>query len=76
MREQVEKDDDGDIIYWRLEHPEWSYTEIEDDRNFYFKDENIVIVFDKYEVAPGSMGCPEFEINRSVFEKYLKDQYI
>ena len=76
MREQVEKDDDGDITYWRLEHPEWSYTEIEDDRNFYFKDENIVIVFDKYEVGPGSMGCPEFEINRSVFEKYLKDQYI
>ena len=33
------------------------------DQNFYINDENqLVIVFDEYEVAPGSMGTPEFVI--------------
>ena len=32
-------------------------------RDFYINDENqLVIVFDEYEVAPGSMGTPEFVI--------------
>ena len=33
---------------------------------------NIVIVYNKYEVAPGSMGCPEFVIDKKIYEKYLK----
>ncbi len=33
-------------------------------QEFYINENNnVVIVFDKYEVAPGSMGSPEFEIN-------------
>ena len=34
---------------------------------------NIVIVFDKYEVGPGSSGAPEFEINKEIYEKYMKE---
>lgn len=46
---------------------------IKSDQNFYFdKEGNIVIVYNKYEVAPGSMGCPEFVIDKKIYEKYLK----
>ena len=46
---------------------------IEDNQNFYFSNKgNIVIVFDKYEVGPGATGTPEFEINKQIYEKYLK----
>ena len=41
--------------------------------NFYFSENgNIVIVFDKYEVGAGSSGAPEFEINKEIYEKYMK----
>ena len=40
---------------------------------FYFSENgNIVIVFDKYEVGAGSSGAPEFEINKEIYEKYMK----
>lgn len=65
------------IVYWFDEQSkEWSFRKIENDQNFYFsKNGNIVIVFDKYEVGPGSSGAPEFEINKSIYEKYLKESY-
>lgn len=41
--------------------------------NYIFSENgNIVIVFDKYEVGPGSSGAPEFEIDKSIYERYLK----
>lgn len=72
MKQQMEEDESK--IYWlESEFPEWDFTSIKEDQNFYFApDGNIVIVFDKYEVAPGYMGCPEFEIPRQVYEEYLK----
>lgn len=39
------------------------------------KDGNIVIVFDKYEVAPGSMGTPEFVIEKGSISDILKPEY-
>lgn len=46
---------------------------IDADQNFYFnKDGDIVIVYDKYVVGPGSMGCPEFTVPQEVYEEYLK----
>lgn len=39
------------------------FKEIKPDQNFYINDQgNIVICFDKYEVAAGAQGSPEFEI--------------
>lgn len=44
--------------------------------NFYRnKDGNLVIVFDKYEVAPGSMGTPEFVIKKEDISNILKPEY-
>ncbi|MDE7061582.1 MAG: RsiV family protein, partial [Lachnospiraceae bacterium] len=43
------------------------------DRNFYLNAENkLVIVFDEYEVAPGSMGMPEFVIPEEVLEEFRR----
>lgn len=47
--------------------------EISPEQNFYFNSEGeIVIVYDKYVVGPGSMGCPEFLIPSEVYKSYLK----
>lgn len=35
---------------------------IRDSQGFYLQDENLVIVFPKYEIAPGATGIPEFVI--------------
>lgn len=39
------------------------FKSIKDSQGFYLKDNDIVIVFPKYEIAPGAMGIPEFAIN-------------
>ncbi|NLV22985.1 MAG: DUF4163 domain-containing protein [Syntrophomonadaceae bacterium] len=39
------------------------FKSIKDSQGFYLKDNDIVIVFPKYEIAPGFMGNPEFAIN-------------
>ena len=72
MVSRMEKD--KDVVYWiDEENEEWSFSMIEDNQNFYFSNKgNIVIVFDKYEVGPGATGIPEFEINKQIYEKYLK----
>lgn len=72
MKQRMEEDDSQ--MYWlNSEFPEWDFTSIKEDQNFYFApDGNIVIAFNKYDVAPGAMGCPEFKIPRQVYEEYLK----
>ena len=64
---------DPDVVYW-TEDTELgqSITALTADQNFYFDDAgNLVIVYNKYEVGPGSMGCPEIVIGKENFEKYL-----
>lgn len=48
-------------------------TEIGPDQNFYFNGSGeLVLVFDEYTVAPGSMGMPEFAIPADVYETLRK----
>ncbi|MEC0094375.1 DUF3298 and DUF4163 domain-containing protein [Paenibacillus macquariensis] len=48
------------------------FEKIKKDQMFYInKDGNLVIVFDKYEVGPGSTGTPEFVIPTSVINNDL-----
>ena len=48
-------------------------TEIGPDQNFYFNGSGeLVLVFDEYTVAPGSMGMPEFTIPADVYETLRK----
>ncbi|MGN0980852.1 MAG: RsiV family protein [Candidatus Avoscillospira sp.] len=61
-------------LYWiDTEYEGLNFTSIQPDQNFYFAENgDIIIAFDEYEVAPGSTGCPTFQIPRAVFEAYLK----
>lgn len=66
--------EDEGVIYWldNKEYPEDNFKEIKENQNFYLdNDENIVIVFDEYEVAPGYMGVPKFIINKELVKNIL-----
>lgn len=75
MQEQMEKDED--ISYWvnDCETGE-EFASVSADHNFYWNNNgDLVIAFDKYEVAPGSMGTPEFVIKRDVIKNILKVEF-
>lgn len=74
MRDQM-KGDEGKI-YWIDEQVEEGLTEaferIDKDQGFYINPQGkLVISFDKYSVAPGYMGNPEFVIPTDVISKIL-----
>lgn len=72
MKERMAKDENE--IYWiDSELEEWSFTSIADNQNYYLSENgNIVIVFDKYEVGPGYMGTPEFEIPEDLYSQFIR----
>lgn len=46
---------------------------VQDNQNYYFdKDGRLVIAFDEYDIAPGSMGPVEFTVAKTVYQSYLK----
>lgn len=64
--EEIEEKGEGDFFepedFPYLEHGGW-FEGITQDQKFYINEKgNVVIVFDRYEIAPGYMGMPEFEI--------------
>lgn len=72
MEEQMKND--SDKVYW-LNDPEMkneNFTKISKNQGFYINDKNeLVICFDKYEVAPGYMGLVEFTIPRDILHPDL-----
>lgn len=73
MIKQMDKDEY--IKYWneKNEYGE-DFVSITPNHNFYFDEEkNLVIPFDKYEIAPGYMGTPEFTIDYNLIKDYIKD---
>lgn len=75
MREQMNRDDA--ISYWTNdgEHAE-GFTAVRPDSNYYWtEDGDLTIVFDEFEVAPGSMGTPAFSVDRELLTGILKPEY-
>lgn len=73
MREQMAADEG--VIYFLDDEdmPEFNFQGITEQTNFYFNEKGeLVIAFDEYEVAPGSMGAPEFVIPQEVTAAILK----
>ena len=72
MREQMAANEN--VSYFiDSDMPEEDFQQGKDDQNYRFdEDGNLIITFDEYEVAPGSMGAVEFTVERSVFESQLK----
>ena len=70
VRRQMEEQmaEDPEVLYFPEE-----FTAIDPDQNFYWAaDGSLVLVFDEYTIAPGSMGMPEFTIPADVYENLMK----
>lgn len=75
MQERMAQD--GNIKYW-VNDSEFGeeFASVKADSNFYWnEDGDLVIVFDKYEVGPGSIGTPEFVIEKEKIKRILKPEY-
>ena len=68
IEELVKKDPENGQIY--------QFSTIKDNQKFYIQDDNLVIFFDLYEIAPYPAGIPEFKINIKTISHILKDEYI
>lgn len=73
MRRQVDLGTADYFIPGGIWSEEECFQKIDEDQNFYINNQGkLVIVFDEYQVAPGSMGCPEFIIPTAVMKQILK----
>lgn len=75
MRQRM-AEDSKQVYFMKTAGFGFEFADVDPAHNFYFNDAGqLVIPFDKYEVAPGSMGCPEFIIEKDVIHDILKDEY-
>lgn len=73
IQAQIQERTAGGEVFWTPE--EGGFTGISEDTKFYMNQAgNPVIVFDKYEIAPGSSGEVEFEIARYTEEAIADTQ--
>ena len=74
MQEQMANDEN--ISYWiNTSGIGEEFASVSADHNFYWNENgDLVIIFDKYEVGPGSMGTPEFVIDKGVIRDILKSE--
>lgn len=72
MKEQMKNDPDK--YYWvDSDMTEMDFKAIKEDQGFYINEKNeLVICFDKYEVAPGYMSLVEFVIPKEVLKPIIK----
>lgn len=72
MRERM-KSDSGQTYWIDQESGFFEFEAIDKNQNFYINNNNeIVICFDKYDVAPGSQGLVKFVIPKDITEKLMK----
>ena len=62
IRNEINRRNGDEEVFWIDE-----FKGISSEQNFYIDaSENVVIVFDKYEIAPGYMGTPEFKLPKDL----------
>ena len=70
MRERMKKNSED--VYWLDDDEIDDFKDISKDQNFYInKNNDLVICFDKYEVAPGSSGLVEFTIPKKIVKELM-----
>lgn len=75
MREEMKND--SSLYYW-VDDAMFGedLVSLDADHNFYWNEKgDLVIPFDKYEVAPGYMGAPEFVIDREAVADFMKKEF-
>ena len=76
MKEQMAADE-SKMYFIDSDMPESDFQSITEDTTFYVNDSGkLVIVFDEYEVAPGSMGVVEFVIPTDVIQDIVQDGFV
>lgn len=75
MQEQMANDENSS--YWiNTSGIGEEFATVSAGHNFYWNENgDLVIIFDKYEVGPGSMGTPEFVIDKGVIRDILKSEF-
>lgn len=75
MRAQMREDDTVEYFI-DSDLPDEDFDEIDPNQDFYFdKNGDLVLCFDEYEAAPGSMGPVSFKISKSVYRADLRPEY-
>lgn len=73
IMQMKEENKNNDGMYWVDDEIMENFEKIKENQNFFINDSgNIVICFDKYEVAAGAQGCPEFEIPTNVVKSIIR----
>lgn len=54
----------------------YEFNGIKENQKFYIQDDNLVIYFDLYEIAPYATGIPEFPINIKLINHIIKENYV
>lgn len=67
------QEENENVIYFKEEN---EFKTISEKQDFYIRDGNLVILFQKYDIAPGYMGTPEFEIPLLAICDLLQYKYI
>ena len=61
---------------WKRRCPPEDFAGIDAEQNFYLDaNGNLVLVFDEFAIAAGSMGMPEFTIEKNIYQDLLKEAY-
>lgn len=77
MEEQVAAGQADYFIPGGIFSDEECFQAIDADQNFYISESNkLIIVFDEYEVAPGSAGMPQFTIEPETLQEILRQPSI
>lgn len=72
IKNEMKRENEENGGYYELTG-EFAFKKIKEDQNFYIdSDGQLVICFDKYEVAAGAQGSPEFIIPKNVIKDILK----
>ena len=72
IRRQIEYKAKSDSQYEGI----YQFGRIKDNQKFYIQDNNLIIYFDLYEIAPYAVGIPEFQVNINIINHILKEEYI
>lgn len=74
---KAEMENDSERIYWTEDSVIGKdLRSVSPEHNFYWnKDGDLVVPFDKYEVAPGYMGTPEFTIPKEILRDVIKSEF-
>ena len=54
----------------------YDFKGLKEDQKFYIEDDDLVIYFDLYDIAPYALGIPKFKINISTIQDIVKDEYM